>query len=163
MGQLDHPMVIVTTASGDVRAGCLVGFHTQCGMEPSAYSVWLSKANHTYRIGSLAEVFAVHFPRRANHDLAELFGSETGDEIDKFERCAWTAGPQGVPLLDDCADRFVGRRIAFLDAGTDHACLILRPLDTAHDDRSDRPDWLTLSQVLDLDPGHPAGDRQEPG
>jgi flavin reductase (DIM6/NTAB) family NADH-FMN oxidoreductase RutF len=160
MGELDHPMAIVTTASGDVRAGCLVGFHAQCGMEPPAYGVWLSKANHTYRIGALAEVFAVHFPRQEHHALAALFGSTTGDEVDKFERCSWTAGPDGVPLLDDCPDRFVGRRAAFLDAGADHVCLMLRPIDAEH--RGAGSGWLRLSQVLDLEPGHPAEDRQEP-
>ena len=42
-------------------------------------------------------------------DLVELFGGETGDEIDKFERCAWRPGPGGTPLLDGCPNRFVGR------------------------------------------------------
>jgi hypothetical protein len=44
MGRLDHPMVIVTTVAGDIRAGCLVGFHSQCGIEPPLYAVWFSKA-----------------------------------------------------------------------------------------------------------------------
>ena len=29
--------------------------------------------------------------------LAELFGGETGD--DKFARCEWSAGPEGLPIL----------------------------------------------------------------
>ena len=37
MADLDGPMVIVTTAAGDARSGCLVGFHAQCGMEPPRY------------------------------------------------------------------------------------------------------------------------------
>ena len=32
MARIDHPMVVVTTAAGHARAGCLVGFHCQCGM-----------------------------------------------------------------------------------------------------------------------------------
>src|SRR5215212_3279473 len=90
VGGLDHPMIIVTTAAGGVRAGCLVGFHAQCGIEPPLYAVWLSKANHTYRIGALADVFAVHFPRREDMALAQLFGTSTGNEVDKFDACAWT-------------------------------------------------------------------------
>ena len=31
---LDAPLVVVTTASGGERAGCLVGFHSQSGIEP---------------------------------------------------------------------------------------------------------------------------------
>ena len=108
---LDHPMAIVTTASGEVRSGCLIGFHCQCGIEPPRYAIWLSKANHTYRVGGLCETFAVHFPAADDHELAELFGTETGDETDKFARISWTRGPDDVPLLDACPTRFVGRRV----------------------------------------------------
>lgn len=159
MGTLDPPMVVVTTASGGVRAGCLVGFHAQCGMNPPMYAVWLSKANHTYRIAALADTFAVHFLHSDQHDLAERFGTSTGDEIDKFDRVPWTPGPDGVPLLDDCPDRFTGHRLAWLDAGADHVCLMLEPLEA---DATARADWLTLSDVEDLDASHEAEERQRP-
>jgi flavin reductase (DIM6/NTAB) family NADH-FMN oxidoreductase RutF len=159
VGSLDGPMVVVTTASDDTRAGCLVGFHTQCAMDPPMYAVWLSKANRTYRIGALADTFAVHFLGAHQHALAELFGSLRGDEVDKFERCAWQPGPDGVPLLDDCPNRFVGRRTALLDPGGDHVCLMLDPIETSSGELGS---WLTLQQVLDIDPGHPPEDRQEP-
>ena len=47
-------MVVVTAAVGEDRAGCLVGFHNQTSIEPRRYTVWLSKANHTYRVALLA-------------------------------------------------------------------------------------------------------------
>ena len=156
MADLDGPMVIVTTAAGDARSGCLVGFHAQCGMEPTRYAVWLSKANHTYRVGALADVFAVHFLSPENRPLAELFGRFTGDDMDKFELCSWTPGPDGVPLLDDSASRIVGRRDAWLDSGADHVCLMLEPIDTRH---AKSAGWLTFGQVRDLDAGHPADER----
>ncbi len=159
MADLDSPMVIVTTAAGGARAGCLVGFHAQCGIDPALYAVWLSKANHTYKIGALANLFAVHFLAKENRPLAELFGTLTGDEVDKFERCAWSPGPDGVPLLDGCANRIVGRRDAWLDSGADHVCLMLGPIDA---DRADSSEWLTFGQVQDLDAGHPADHRQRP-
>ena len=31
-------MVVVTTAQGDERAGCLVGFHAQSSIEPPRYA-----------------------------------------------------------------------------------------------------------------------------
>ena len=159
MGHLDGPMVVVTTAAGDEVAGCLVGFHGQCGMEPPSYAVWLSKANRTYRIGALAEMFAIHFLAADQRSLAAAFGTQSGDVVDKFADVGWTAGPDGVPLLDACPNRIVGRRRAFLDAGTDHACLIVDP--TAVDlDGNDR--WLHLSDVEDLDAGHEPEERQEP-
>ena len=59
--RLDDPLIVVTTASDDERAGCLVGFHTQCSIEPLRYAIWLSKANVTYRVGLFASHLAVHF------------------------------------------------------------------------------------------------------
>ena len=54
MAQLDQPLVVVTTAAGDERAGCVVGFHVQCSIEPRRVAVWLSKANHTFRVSLFA-------------------------------------------------------------------------------------------------------------
>jgi flavin reductase (DIM6/NTAB) family NADH-FMN oxidoreductase RutF len=162
MGRLDHPMIIVTTAAGEVRSGCLVGFHSQCGIDPPRFALWLSKGNHTYRIGVLCDTFAVHVPTAADRALAELFGADSGDGIDKFARCSWTRGPDDVPLLDACPTRFVGRRVALLDAGPDHVCLILEPI-SADVPAADGPDeWLMFRDVLGLPAGHPPTDRQRP-
>lgn len=157
---LHGPLVVVTTASGGRQAGCLVGFHGQCGMDPPAYAVWLSKANRTYRIGALADTFAVHFLVEGQHDLAALFGGERGDEVDKLDRCSWTAGPDGVPLLDDCLNRFVGRRVALLDTGADHVCVVLEP--TSAEAAADPGRWLTIDDVGDVDAGHAPQERQTP-
>ncbi len=158
MGRLDHPMAVVTTASGDVRAGCLVGFHSQCGIDPPAYAIWLSKANHTYRIGALADTFGVHLLGAEHRHLAELFGTATGDDVDKFDRCSWVPGPAGVPVLEEVPDRFVGRRTALLDPGCDHVCIVLSPLD-AHVGGGE---LLSFGQVAGLDAGHAAEERQLP-
>jgi len=34
------PVVIVTARGREGRAGCLVGFTSQCGIEPPRYAVW---------------------------------------------------------------------------------------------------------------------------
>ena len=54
VSRLDPPMIVVTTVSGDQRAGCLAGFHTQCSVDPPRYAIWLSKANHTMALGLYA-------------------------------------------------------------------------------------------------------------
>ena len=159
MADLDSPMAIVTTTSDRDRAGCLIGFHTQSGMEPNSLSVWLSKANHTFRVAVFAEVFAIHFPSAGDTDLAELFGTLSGDEVDKFERCDWHEGPGGVPLLDACPNRVVGRKVALLDSRADHVCLVLDPEDASYDGPLDP---LRLSQVVHLHAGHEAEERPEP-
>lgn len=156
---LDPPMAIVTTVLGEQRAGCLVGFHAQCSIDPPRYVVWLSKANHTYRVGLLAPRFAVHFLAEGDRALAELFGGLSGDEVDKFSRCDWQPGPDGVPLLDRVANRLIGTRGAVLDEGSDHVCLVVE-LDHVDQIGPFRP--LRLSMVDDIEPGHGAEDRPLP-
>lgn len=160
MAGLDHPMTIVTTASGGVRAGCLLGFHAQSGIDPPEYAIWLSKANHTYRVGALADTFAVHFPTSDQRDLAELFGAQSGDAVDKFAEVPWTPGPDGVPLLDDVPNRFVARRLAWLDPGTDHVCVVLEPVMAETADTES--EFLWFGEVTDIEAGHGADERQRP-
>jgi flavin reductase (DIM6/NTAB) family NADH-FMN oxidoreductase RutF len=155
----DPTMVVVTTARGDERAGCLVGFHGQSSIEPRRYAVWLSRVNFTYRVARLASHVVVHFLTEGDRELAELFGAETGDDVDKFTRTPWTPGPGGVPLLDACPHRLVGRRITLLDEGGDHACFVSEPV------RADSPGRFTplrLSAVAGLYPGHEVDEDSPP-
>jgi flavin reductase (DIM6/NTAB) family NADH-FMN oxidoreductase RutF len=149
-------MVVVTTAVGDERAGCLVGFHSQSSIEPRRYTVWLSKANHTYRVALRATHLAIHFLTAADRDLAELFGTVSGDDADKFARCDWDGGPHGVPLLARCPNRLVVARTTVLDDGGDHVAVSTRPI-AGHSSGAFTP--LRLADVRDLVPGHEADER----
>lgn len=156
---LDPAMVVVTSAHDGERAGCLVGFHAQSSIGPERYCVWLSKANHTGRVVRQASTLAVHYLDDTQHDLAELFGTRTGDEVDKLSLCAWEEGPDGVPLLADVPRRIVARRVALLDEGGDHLCVVTEPI-TAEADGPFTP--LRLSAVDHLTPGHEAEERPTP-
>jgi flavin reductase (DIM6/NTAB) family NADH-FMN oxidoreductase RutF len=159
MARADPPLVVVTTTNGRERAGCVVGFHAQSGIEPHSLSVWLSKANHTFRVATTADLFAVHFLTTQDRGSAELFGTHTGDDMDKFQRCSWHSGPDGVPLLDACPNRVVGRKIALLDTGDDHVCLVLHPMEATY---AGEYTPLRVSDAADLDAGHAAEERPEP-
>lgn len=150
---LDTPMVIVTAFDGEQRSGCLVGFWTQCSIDPPRYLVCLSKANHTYGVAAGSDVLAVHLIPDDRFDLAELFGGETGDDLDKLARCAWTPGPAGVPILDGCPDWFVGREVARADAG-DHDVVVLEPVDLS----AGEPEgpFVRYRRARAITPGHPA-------
>ncbi|HEU5473505.1 MAG TPA: flavin reductase family protein [Actinophytocola sp.] len=153
MGGLDYPMFIVTVTDGDQLAGCLVGFAAQCSIEPARFMVWLSKKNHTYQVASAAEVLAVHVPTQANLDLATLFGTRTGFDVDKFDRCAWRTGPGGVPVLTDCQQWFTGRVLSRFDTG-DHEGLLLAPDAVGP---ATGLGQLGFQQVKHLDAGNEAG------
>ncbi len=157
---LDTPVTIVTTVAGGERAGCLVGFQSQCSIEPRKYALWLSKANHTYRVALRADMLAVHLLGPGDHDLAEIFGGGTGDDVDKFADIEVAAGPDGVPLLSRCPDRLVVRRTALLDEGSDHVCLVTELVEVHGGDRPLSP--LRVSDVDDITPGHQAEERPHP-
>jgi flavin reductase (DIM6/NTAB) family NADH-FMN oxidoreductase RutF len=129
VNRLDDSLVVVTTASDDQRAGCVVGFHSQCSIEPARYAVWLSKANLTYRVALFASHIAVHVITDADRPLFELFGGTSGDRTEKFALCEWSVGPGGVPLLDECPSRMVLEVTSRLDDGSDHVCFVGVPVE----------------------------------
>ena len=152
VSELDYPMFIVTATDGRERSGCLVGFATQCSIDPPRFLVCLSEKNRTFRVAQDADVLVVHLVPDDAGELAELFGSETGDEVDKFARCAWHEGPGGTPILDDCENWFAGRILARHDVG-DHWAFLLDPFE-AHADTGERP--FAFHRARRLEPGHEA-------
>lgn len=152
VGELDYPMFIITVASATDRAGCLVGFATQCSVDPPRFLLCLSENNKTFRVAREAEVLVVHLVPSEAAGLADLFGGHTGDEIDKFGRCDWSPGPGGAPVLRDCPNWFAGRILERLPTG-DHWALLLDPFHAASDP-SEKP--FTFHRARRIEPGHPA-------
>ena len=150
--EMDYPMFIVTVADGDERSGCLVGFATQTSIHPPRFLVCLSVVNHTYRVAHRADTLIVHLVPAYRADLAELFGSETGDEVDKFAQVAWHEGPGGAPALDACGNWFAGRVLDRVPAG-DHVAYLLDPIE-AHVDRSEGQ--FDFHRAKAFAPGHRA-------
>ncbi|MFN2490172.1 MAG: flavin reductase family protein [Actinomycetota bacterium] len=150
--KLDYPLFIVTSSDGTERAGCLVGFATQCSIHPPRFLVCISHKNRTFHVACRSDVLVVHLVAREQMDLAELFGGETGDTIDKFSRCEWREGPGGAPVLARCGNWFAARIIARVDAG-DHMCLLVEPFDMASGDDAST---LTYQRAKSISPGHEA-------
>jgi flavin reductase (DIM6/NTAB) family NADH-FMN oxidoreductase RutF len=152
VGDLEYPMFIVTARAGGEPLGCLIGFATQTSIHPRRFAVCLSHKNRTYRRGRDARLLGVHCVPAHAVALAELFGGETGDEVDKFARAAWHEGPEGVPLLDECPNRFVGRVLWRADAG-DHDAYLLEPVIAEHGTGEGE---FTFHRAKRIHPGHEA-------
>jgi flavin reductase (DIM6/NTAB) family NADH-FMN oxidoreductase RutF len=153
VSHLDNPMFIVTVATEHTRAGCLVGFATQCSIHPPRWYVGISKLNRTFDIAEGANLVVVHALGAANGGLARLFGEQTGDEIDKFSRCQWQPGPDGrTPVLNECPRWFAGEVVDRFDPG-DHLGLVLAPVASVCRDHGRQ---LGFQDLGDLVPGHPA-------
>lgn len=149
---LDYPMFVVTAAAGEERSGCLVGFLTQCSIDPPRFLVCLSHNNHTTKVARRARVLAVHVLGREQRPLAELFGTTTGDEVDKFTQCSWEPASDGTPHLRDCPGWFLGQILAQHDLG-DHLGFVVDVIEASVGPPTP---LLTFQDVRDLDPGHGA-------
>lgn len=152
MAKLDGPMFVVTTAADGQRSGCLVGFTTQCSIDPGRYLVCLSVVNHTHRVAARATHLGVHLLPPDRLDLASRFGEQTGDEVDTFAAGGWSDGVGGVPIIDGCPDWFVGRIADRVPLG-DHTGHLLEPVAASAVDGP--PGFLALRRAASLDPGHP--------
>ena len=151
-GGLEYPIYIVTVAAGDERAGCLVGFATQCSIEPARFLACISDKNRTARVAARAETLVVHLVPAGADALVELFGGVTGDEQDKFARCEWKSGPDGVPVLAGCPSWFAGRVLERIRLG-DHIGHLLEPLaGAAGADAGQYP----AARARAIEPGHDA-------
>ena len=128
------------------RGASLVSIH------PPRFLVGLSVKNRTYRVAGDADVLVVHFVPDQAEEMALLFGGETGDEVDKFDRCEWRPGPGGAPVLAELEDWFAGRVLERVPFG-DHCGFLLEPIDgELH--RSGSP--LTFRRAKWIEPGHEA-------
>lgn len=150
---LDGPVYVVTTAADGQPSGCLVTSASQTSVQPPSFMVGFHHANPTAEVAGRSEFVAVHVLPRHAKLLAELFAKEADE--DKFQRCAWRAGPFGMPILDDAIGWFVGKTASRSPVG-DHIAYLVEPVSVW---ASDTPEELLyLSDVDDFidddDGGH---------
>ena len=145
LDELDYPMFIATVP-GD---GCLVGFATQCSIDPVRFLACLSNKNKTYRLAQDASHMAVHVVPADRRDLAELFGGETGDDVDKLARCEWSEGPGGVPVIAGCP-HLAGPILDRFAVG-DHTAFVLEVSESEGSARA-----MPFQQAKRIEPGHEA-------
>jgi flavin reductase (DIM6/NTAB) family NADH-FMN oxidoreductase RutF len=127
-----------------------VGFATQASIDPPRLLVCLSIQNATFETAGRATHLGVHLIPRDRIDLAELFGGETGDDVDKFARCRWEEGREGEPLLLDCPMRLSGRILDRHPFGDHVGYLLERVATWAHE----RFEPLDIRRASGIDPGH---------
>ncbi|ATL32539.1 flavin reductase family protein [Streptomyces formicae] len=151
--RLDPELCVVTAEADGERAGCLVGFASQCSIRPVRYVVWLSNLNRTCRVAARADHLAVHLLGHEQYATARLFGGECGDHVDKFARVRWTRGPAGTVLLDEARAWLVGRVTERVDGG-DHIGFLLAPEASGTGPDATRPPFR-LADADDIEAGHP--------
>jgi flavin reductase (DIM6/NTAB) family NADH-FMN oxidoreductase RutF len=118
--------------------------------------VVVPRSSDTCGVAHQSGHLAVHVLAQRQVGLAELFGRETDDASNRFQRCSWRAGPRGMPILDEAIAWFVGRTAHWIDIG-DHVAYIVEPV-AAWAGESDE-EVLYLSDLDDLGPGQVVPER----
>jgi flavin reductase (DIM6/NTAB) family NADH-FMN oxidoreductase RutF len=154
MGMLDYPLFVVTTAAEGEPAGCLVSLATQISVQPPSFVVSLTRSSHTAEVASRSGHLAVHTLPQRQQALAQLFGTQSGHEVKKFDRCSWRSGPQGMPILDETLGCFIARTVSRSDIA-DHVVYLIEPIAAWAPETEE--DLLYLSDIefdIDDDGGH---------
>jgi flavin reductase (DIM6/NTAB) family NADH-FMN oxidoreductase RutF len=148
---IDYPLYVVTACADGEMSGCLAGFVTQASINPVRFLICVSKVNHTYGIAQRAKGFGLHLLGSDQRETASLFGEQTGDQIDKFQRVAWSTGSTGAPILSDCAAWIEGRVLERMSGG-DHEGFLVTIVAGGAGGRSGR---FMRSDATDFEAGHP--------
>jgi flavin reductase (DIM6/NTAB) family NADH-FMN oxidoreductase RutF len=147
----DYPLYVVTAETKGEPSGCLAGFVTQASIDPVRFIVCISKINHTFGIADGSTGLGLHLLGSDQRETASLFGEQTGDVINKFERVQWMQGSTGVPILSECAAWVEGRVIDRMGGG-DHEAFLIAVVDGGAGTHTGR---FTLSDAANFMPGHP--------
>src|SRR5699024_6646790 len=80
----------------------------------------------------------------------------SGDDVDKFADLQVTADEHGVPLLQDCPNRIVVKRLAIVDDGGDHVCVTTAVVDAQS---AGKFSPLRIAELGKLAPAHGSDER----
>jgi len=120
------PLYVVTAQHESDRAGCVVGFVTQCSIYPERLVACLSIVNHTFEIASQSGALCVHLLSATDVELAHRFGERTGDVVDKFDGLEVKRTRHGAPLLPG-DHHWVAGPICDVHSFGDHVGFVIEP------------------------------------
>ncbi|MFD9520730.1 hypothetical protein [Streptomyces sp. NPDC059979] len=85
--------------------------------------------------------------------MAELFGGETGDRVDKCARVGWRPGEAGSPVLQQMPIWFTGRIEGRIEGG-DYVGFPLTPVTVCPRVEGPLPPTAPYRELRALEPGH---------
>jgi flavin reductase (DIM6/NTAB) family NADH-FMN oxidoreductase RutF len=100
---LDREVWLLTTRSGNRRAGLVVTLVSQASIVPEGPRVWvgLSPQHHTTGVVLHAQNFLLQLVGESHFDVVWKFGTRSGHDEDKFAGAVWEASARGHPRLRD--------------------------------------------------------------
>ncbi len=115
----------VTVVTALDRHGAPVGItansFASVSLDPALVLWSPARSSRRFAIFEAAQAFAIHVLGADQQAVCDAFVRAEGG----FAATTWTAGPEGVPIIDGCIAWFRCERHAIVDAG-DHAIIIGR-------------------------------------
>jgi len=108
--------------SHDAFTACSV---MQASYDPVLLAVSVNPHHASYPLIRAARSFSVNVLRKEQIDVARLFGTHSGRDMDKLRNVSWTSGETGAPILDDAMAWFECELSAVMPAG-DHQIILGR-------------------------------------
>lgn len=112
-------VTVVTAMTADGPVGMTVNSFASLSLDPPLTLWSLDNGSDRFGVFMNAEHTAIHVLSRAQEALCLAFAQRP----DAFDTASWTAGANGVPMIDGCLARFVCRRFDTRIAG-DHTILM---------------------------------------
>ncbi len=142
-----HPVVVVTSRSGDKENAMTAVWHCPVSYSPPLYGIAVSPRRLTYRLIMESREFGVSFMPVDQAEVIAQLGVASGDEVDKFT--AFNIARQapakiGAPLLADAYACYECRLVDHRSYG-DHT-LFVGEVVAVHSN----PKAFTPEEVLDL-------------
>jgi flavin reductase (DIM6/NTAB) family NADH-FMN oxidoreductase RutF len=132
----DHAarVVVVTAAGPDAPAGFTLTSLTSISIRPPMVSFAVARGGSSRPAVSRSRRVAIHLLADDQERLARTFATPG---IDRFADVRWSPGPDGEPLLADCAAYLSCEVVQHIPAG-DHVLVVARVV-TARNDRPGAP------------------------
>jgi len=121
LSRLSHPVVIVTARTDDKMNGMTAAWASQISIEPPIMCVSISPLRYTWELLKEAENFGISVLGEGQERIAEVFGTTSGRNSDKFKVLGMEPffGYGDVPLIPGSIAAFVCRKKDEVEQG-DH-------------------------------------------
>ena len=124
LSHISHPVAIITVKQGRKLNGMTAAWVTQISTDPPMLCVSISPKRHTWKMLGKAEYFGVCMLAEGQEDVANVFGTKSGYDVDKFGMMDIEPfmAAHDVPLVPDSLAGFVCRKSHQVEQG-DHWAL----------------------------------------
>jgi len=108
-GHFPTGVTVVTAVDGSgTTAAITVNSFTSVSLDPPQVLFCIGETSTSYGIVSNAEHLAIHILGREQAQLAAQIAVSGRPVAEKLEGVAWTAGPSGVPVIEEAPAVIVG-------------------------------------------------------